>query len=95
MLELDDNFLIFQSSFNRPNLTMKVKQTSSPKDYLQDLVKVIKKYENEPGIIYCLSRRRCVELSEKLNELGFKTYYYFAGGDEELTGLKNWEEKRK
>ena len=55
-------------SFNRKNLTYRVqlKQTKS-KNY-ETLVTMIKRFKNQTGIIYCLSRKNCQEVSDELNK---------------------------
>jgi ATP-dependent DNA helicase RecQ len=63
------------SSFDRPNISLKV--APGQKRYEQ-IVHFLKQRGGQSGIIYCLSRRSCMELSEKLNAKGFKTDYYHA-----------------
>ncbi len=56
-------------SFNRPNLKYEVRPRGSNKATIQEIVKIIKEYPGETGIVYCLSRRMCQEVAESLTEL--------------------------
>ena len=55
-------------SFNRPNLTYEVHPKPSKQKTLDAMCEVIKQHKNQTGIIYCLSRKSCQEVSEALNE---------------------------
>lgn len=56
----------FKQSFNRTNLKLKVQKKS--KSVQIDIVSFIKThYENQSGIIYCLSKKDCEIMSEILN----------------------------
>lgn len=66
---------IYISSFDRPNITLTVKPGQKRFEQIADH---LKKNPGQSGIIYCLSRRSCEEISNKLNEKGFKTDYYHA-----------------
>lgn len=66
---------VFIASFDRPNIALTVKPGQKR---LEQIVDFLKKHKDESGIIYCLSRRSCEELSNKLNDKGFKTEYYHA-----------------
>ncbi|HEY5808977.1 MAG TPA: DNA helicase RecQ [Povalibacter sp.] len=64
------------ASFNRPNLHYSVR----PKDrntYAELLARA--QESNAPGIVYCLSRKRVDELSDKLREDGIRALPYHAG----------------
>lgn len=67
---------IFVSSFDRPNLTYRV---LSKKKFTPQLLKLLKKYENESVIIYCFSRKSTDSLADKLHKAGFKASAYHAG----------------
>ena len=43
------------------------------------MVEILRKHENEPGIIYCLRRKDVDSLSSKLNSMGYNTLPYHAG----------------
>ena len=68
-------------SFNRPNLTYEVIPKPSKTKTLDAMVKCILEHRNETGIIYCLSRKSCQDVSEALNKrlkLGnnYVSYYH-------------------
>ncbi|MFA5830036.1 MAG: DNA helicase RecQ [Candidatus Gracilibacteria bacterium] len=70
----------FLSSFNRSNLTY---QMRPKKKALEELVVLLKKYENESVIIYCFSRKRTEEIAERLQEENLRALPYHAGLDAE------------
>ena len=66
---------IFISSFDRPNISLQVRPGQRRYEQIVDF---LKQHQRQSGIIYCLSRRSCEELSAKLNAKGFKTAFYHA-----------------
>lgn len=61
--------VFFQSSFNRPNLVYEIKDKSKVKNLADDILMLLKeKFLYQSGIIYCLSRQECQELSHELSE---------------------------
>lgn len=70
----------FLSSFNRSNLTY---QMRPKKKALEELIVLLKKYENESVIIYCFSRKRTEEIAERLQEENLRALPYHAGLDAE------------
>jgi ATP-dependent DNA helicase RecQ len=68
---------IFVGSVDRPNLCYRVIPRSA--HVLSQIVEVIEKHPNEPGIIYCLRRADVDEISAKLNALGHRNLPYHAG----------------
>jgi bloom syndrome protein len=60
------NPYLYRSSFNRPNLYYEVR----PKDNksVDAMADYISKRPRDSGVIYCLSRKDCESLSEKLEE---------------------------
>ncbi len=66
---------VFIASFDRPNISLTVR---SGQKRLEQIVSFLKDHPNQSGIIYCLSRKGCESLAEKLNEKGFKADYYHA-----------------
>jgi ATP-dependent DNA helicase RecQ len=68
----------FIASFNRPNIRYTLIEKQKP---LQQILTFLKKHPNESGIIYCLTRKRVDELSQKLKDQGFQVGAYHAGMD--------------
>ncbi|GLT86281.1 hypothetical protein SLE2022_044270 [Rubroshorea leprosula] len=69
------NCIVFQQSFNRPNLWYSV--IPKTKKCVEDIDKFIKEnHFDECGIIYCLSRMDCEKVAEKLQEYGHKAAFY-------------------
>ena len=68
----------FVSSFDRENLSLAV--LPGQKKWEQ-LVRIIKKYPDESGIIYCSSRKGTEDLAAKLRKHGFDATSYHAGLD--------------
>lgn len=68
----------FSQSFNRPNLSYEVLAKS--KGIINSIAELIKaKYRGKSGIIYCLSRKNCEAVAQKLSELGIRAHHYHAG----------------
>ena len=77
LLGMDDYKTIF-NSFYRPNLHIEVKKKDG--NTTNQIKNVIKnEYKDQCGIIYCLSRKKCEELSRRLNDSGLNTAFYHAG----------------
>ncbi|CAF4828970.1 unnamed protein product [Pieris macdunnoughi] len=69
----------FLSSFNRPNLAYRILE-KKPKNINQDVAKIIKeKFFRASGIVYCLSRKECENLSGDLRKVGIQAAAYHAG----------------
>lgn len=73
------NALILETSFDRPNLKYEV--IGKTKESLKQLGQLLKdQFKNQSGIVYCLSKNECVEVSNFLNDrCKIKTVYYHAG----------------
>ncbi|GLT90175.1 hypothetical protein SLE2022_081210 [Rubroshorea leprosula] len=71
--------LVLETSFDRPNLKYEV--IGKTKDSLKQLGQILQeRFKNQCGIVYCLSKSECVEVSKFLNEkCNIKTVYYHAG----------------
>ncbi|KAI3695072.1 hypothetical protein L1987_78060 [Smallanthus sonchifolius] len=84
--------LVLETSFDRPNLKYEVIEKS--KEPLKQLGKLLSdKFKNSSGIVYCLSKNECVEVSKFLNEkCKIKTVYYHAGlyARQRMTVQQKW-----
>ena len=71
------NPLVYLASFNRPNLYYQVRSKTA-KSY-QILRQELKRSQGGSAIIYCLSRKAVDELTQTLQDDGFKVLPYHAG----------------
>lgn len=71
--------VVLQQSFNRPNLQYEIRPKN--KGVLSDIHRFIAaQHSGECGIIYCLSRRACEEVADKLTQnFKLKAQHYHAG----------------
>ncbi len=67
---------VFLSSFDRPNINLVVR---SGQDRLGQILDFIGRNPNDAGVIYCLSRKSCETIAQKLQQKGIKAGYYHAG----------------
>lgn len=74
----------FVQSFNRPNIKYQVidKREEMPINEIIYLIK--KKFFRSSGIIYCLTRKECVTLSQYLNRMGITAKPYHAGLEDQV-----------
>jgi ATP-dependent DNA helicase RecQ len=70
---------VFVASFNRPNLSLSVKQGIKPKERIKDIVDFILSRREDSGIIYCLSRQTTEKVAEALVLKGIDADCYHAG----------------
>jgi len=73
--------LIHVASFNRPNLYYEVRP--KPKQAQQELVHYVRQQPGA-GIIYCLSRKKVEELTQRLQAAGIQALPYHAGLDDRV-----------
>lgn len=66
----------FIASFNRKNLFLQIVQKTNP---VLQTIEFIKKFPNQPGIIYCLARKQVDDLTKTLSKAGFSVKPYHAG----------------
>ena len=78
---------VFTASFNRPNLTYIVEPK---KQAFKKLLEYLKRYQDQPAIIYCFSRKDTEKLAKDLNLNGHSALPYHAGLDN-LSRQKNQE----
>lgn len=69
------NPLVFQSSFDRPNIRYLVQEKFKPQKQVVDYVK---QQRGASGIIYCGSRKKTEDLAEKLSAAGVRAAPYHA-----------------
>jgi ATP-dependent DNA helicase RecQ len=74
-LGIDHNYE-FISSFDRPNIALKVLPGRKKLKQIQDFLNT---HKNQAGIIYCLSRKGTETVAQSLQKMGFKADYYHAG----------------
>ncbi len=74
-LEIPEKFQ-FIASFDRPNLSLAV---YSGRKRLEQILSFLSRRKNQPGIIYCLSRRMTESMAAKLQDRGYRAAYYHAG----------------
>lgn len=77
--QLHVNGQTFVSSFDRPNLSLTVRQESTKKEKLKFIYHFIARRPDEAGIIYCLSRKNTEMVAEALQEHGIQAEAYHAG----------------
>ncbi|KAL4351184.1 hypothetical protein GQ457_06G021540 [Hibiscus cannabinus] len=86
------NALVLNTSFDRPNLKYEV--VGKAKDSLKQLGQLLQdRFKNQCGIVYCLSKNECAEVSNFLNDkCKIKTVYYHAGlaSKQRVTVQKKW-----
>ncbi|WJZ97671.1 hypothetical protein VitviT2T_016258 [Vitis vinifera] len=86
------NPLVLKSSFNRPNIYYEVRYKDLLDDVYADLSKLLKSCGNVCGIVYCLERTTCDELSAHLSKNGISSAAYHAGLNNKLRSsvLDDW-----
>lgn len=82
-----ENPQILVSSFNRPNIYLKVEQKTHG---FGQVLNFIQNHQNQSGIIYCFSRKNVDTLTQELIENGIKALNYHAGLSD-LERTKNQE----
>ncbi|WP_242631414.1 DNA helicase RecQ [Rubinisphaera italica] len=68
--------VVLTGNFDRPNLIYRIQRRQSLQTQVR---KVIDRYPDSAGIIYCISRRQVDELSAALKEAGYRALAYHAG----------------
>ena len=74
-----NNPKILVTGFNRKNLYFEV---DKPKNKMQSLLSFVKDNVEKSGIVYCNTRKIVEEVTEALNNAGYKATRYHAGLDE-------------
>ena len=71
-----NNAKVHIASFDRPNIKYTVVEKYKPKE---QLFKILKKFNEQAGIIYCSSRKKVEEIADYLKDKGFNALAYHAG----------------
>lgn len=79
ILQLKNPFVV-TTGFDRSNLYFEVQQ---PKDKMAELYRLMERYKNQSGIVYCISRKNVEEVCEKLCGAGYDATRYHAGLNDE------------
>lgn len=66
----------YLGSFDRPNIRYTLQEKYKP---MAQLIQYLKDVRGQSGIVYCNSRKRVEQISEKLNESGMRAAAYHAG----------------
>lgn len=72
-----NNAKVFVSGFDRPNIRYEVVLKHNPREQLLKFIQA--NYQNESGIVYCLSRKKVEETAAWLKTQGINAYPYHAG----------------
>ncbi len=67
---------VFVASFDRPNISLTVQPGT---DRVKRILDFLSKRPDEPGIVYCLSRKQTEVIAEKLKTQGYRAAAYHAG----------------
>ncbi len=70
----------FIDSFDRPNLFLRIVPKDNPN---KQVLRLLEKFPDQSGIIYCFSRRQVDELAQELHKQGYSVRPYHAGLAEE------------
>ena len=78
-----DQARVFVSGFDRPNICYRIEQGSD--NARQALLKFIRdEHPNDAGIVYCLSRKKVMQVADWLSSKGLKALPYHAGLSAEI-----------
>ncbi|KAG2220360.1 hypothetical protein INT45_010746 [Circinella minor] len=92
-----DQCKVLKQSFNRTNLHYDVVNKGNKISQFNDIVSFIRKYPNNSGIIYCISRKQCEDVAETLfTDFGINADHYHAAleAEERMRVQKEWQEGR-
>ncbi|KAF3283523.1 ATP-dependent DNA helicase sgs1 [Orbilia oligospora] len=84
----------FKQSFNRPNLVYEVLEKVKGGQVIQDIINLIQtSYKGKCGIVYCLSKNDCEQVSSHLQKARILANFYHAGltTDERRNVQKRWQ----
>ena len=80
-MDIDPQWVVFRSSFNRTNLRYRVLDKAKVKEgFKRQVVDLISsEFKHQAGIVYCTTKKQCGELSAVLNEAALSSKVYHAG----------------
>lgn len=67
------------SSFDRPNISLSVFPNPGARERSRFILGMVRKYPQDSGIVYCLSRKGAEDTAAALTSLGLRTVVYHAG----------------
>ncbi|MCM1519062.1 MAG: DNA helicase RecQ [Pseudoflavonifractor sp.] len=70
---------LFVSSFDRPNISLRVMANPGKSKRLAIISGLIDKYHDDAGIVYCLSRKSAETVDAELRSRGYRSVCYHAG----------------
>ena len=70
---------VFQTSFDRPNLSLSVRRGMAKKEKVREIVRFIRERPGQSGIVYCMKRSDTEALAETLDGFGIPALPYHAG----------------
>ncbi len=74
-----NNPQLFISSFDRPNISLRVMSNPGKAKRLAIISGLIERYNSDSGIVYCLSRKSAETMNAELNARGYRSVCYHAG----------------
>lgn len=83
---------VFQSSFDRPNLSYRVKKSIDKLSALRHMIR----QDSSPSIVYCRTRKQTETLHTHLNQEGFKASFFHGGlsETEKKERLRAWLDEK-
>ena len=69
----------YVSSFDRPNISIKVMSNPGKRKKMSIISAMIDKYSDDSGIVYCLSRKSAESIDAELRARGYQSTCYHAG----------------
>lgn len=92
-LKLDKPYCLL-GSFDRPNITLRAYSNPGAKERLRYIANMVRKYPQDSGIAYCLSRNGAENLNKTLCAQGIRSVCYHAGmsADERNRSMRSFLE---
>ena len=70
---------IFTTTFDRPNLSLSVKNCNNQDDKLTEIISFLSRKKDQSGVIYCMSRKATEVVAAQLEAFGYEVASYHAG----------------